>query len=39
MKLLRDKLKGKDSTQEGTYVANSGSRQRVFDQSKVLLGF
>jgi len=39
MKLLRDKFKGKDRTQEGTDVANPGSPQRVFVQSKVLLGF
>jgi len=39
MKLLRNKLKGKDSTQEGTDFANSGSRQSIFVQSKVLLGF
>jgi len=39
MKLLRNKLKGKDSTQEGTDVADSGSPQKVFAQSTVLLGY
>ena len=36
-KILRDKLKRKDGTQEGTDVANPGSPQRIFAQSKVLL--
>jgi len=39
MKLLRNKLKEKDRTKEGTDLANSGSRQSIFVQSKVLLGF